>query len=824
MSLQKQPSPFSIAPVAQLHRESSGEEHGVVRLVNDRESVLVRALEGGIFEITANRRDNPLVHHTPPLAEIPEVAKGARAEVVTYEEDGCQHEILKVTGTDGASLQIGLDRLSLGLSVMSEAGDGGGAGDSGGVELVSFDTTQRIGFIGDVFGLGLRMPEDTPYYGFGEKTGRLNKHGCRMKFWNVVVCSDLPDGFKTDHYDPTYCSIPVAIWCRTNEDGETAYGGLLIDNSGPCWFNCQTNDFREEDLFYCGTYCGEPRFYFITGSTMGEVCRKLLRLTGTPEMPPLWSMANQQCRWGYDEERMYKQIITSYEEEQIPLHGLWLDIDYMKEYQVFTWHEDRVPSPERLSEWMHEHGVHEVTIVDPGVPTRDDNEIYSDGCERDVFCHSPSGLSFVGMVWPGKTAFPDFSLPEVREWWGGMVADHLARGVCGIWNDMNDPATGISDVQDMLFHRGTVEHQHYHNCYGTFMAEATQIGFRLHNPERRPFILTRSACTGIQRYAAVWTGDNVSSWAHLKMSIPETVNLALSGVSFNGADIGGFMDSTTSELLIRWYQAALLFPFYRNHSNNGTAHQEPWCFGSTTRDILRDIIVLRYRFLGQIYTEYAKHIASGEPMVRPLCYFSADAVYRDVSTIYALGDGIVVTPLVEEGVSRRFVVLPPGRWFDLTKRSWHEGGVIFERDCAMDDVPIYVREGMIIAEPIPESGSFVRWDCNLNTVHWRIHIYLEDGENSAHGSAVIDDGMTWVDGDVSFVDITYQSGQLSGSFPFDLVDEVTINGIGEGLCDGLCDSDDHEWIGEDETPLSSVLRPMPVDGQLKDHCRVYLSR
>ena len=237
------------------------------------------------------------------------------------------------------------------------------------------------------------------------------------------------------------------------------------------------------------------------------------------------------------------------------------------------------------------------------------------------------------------------------------------------------------------------------------------------------------------------------------------------------------MESTTSELLIRWYQAALLFPFYRNHSNNGTAHQEPWCFGSTTRDILRDIIVLRYRFLGQIYTEYAKHIVSGEPMVRPLCYFSADPMYRDVSTIYALGDGIVVTPVVEEGSGRRFVVLPPGRWFDLTKRSWHDGGVIFERDCAMDDVPIYVREGMIIAEPIPAAGTFVRWDCNLNTVRWRLHVYLEDCDGSAEGTAVIDDGMCVTSGDPHFVNIQYRDGEFHGSFPYDRVDEIMINGI-----------------------------------------------
>ncbi len=755
MHFHKQPSPLSLAPITDLTMtENTVAAGGRAVLNSSRCRVEVRALDGGLFELSVNlNKADSLPRYTPALAGVPAAAADARCELA-----GNQVRIR----SGAMTLTLATDHLALGL----------GAADDTSAPLIALSDTQIIGFSGDKFGIGLPMPEQTPFYGFGEKTGSLNKNGQRMKFWNLDVCSDMPHGCQSDSYDPAYCAIPVAIWLVRGQGETVRYAAVLIDNGGPAWFNCQTRDFRLPELLYFGTYVGEPRFYFITGDTLGEVCAKLQRLTGTPPLPPLWSLANQQCRWGYDEERMYKRIIDDYAEENIPLHGFWLDIDYMDRYKVFTWNDKRVPSPEKLSKWMGERGVRLVTIVDPGVAIDEKDALYQAGCAKDLFCHAPSGLHFVGMVWPGQTVFPDFSLGETRQWWAHLVAGHLKRGVHGIWNDMNDPATGMCDVDDMLFDRGAIRHDALHNLYGTFMAEATWLGFRTHDPNVRPFILTRSASTGIQRFAAVWTGDNASSWAHLRMSIPETLNLALSGVSFNGADIGGFMESTSAELLARWYQAAVLFPFYRNHSNNATAHQEPWCFGSATRDIIRDAVNLRYRMLGCLYTAFCDHIATGEPLVRPLCYFSAEAKYRDVADVYALGADLIVAPVVQPGATRRHIILPPGEWFDLSQRRWVEGGEIFERAVSIDDIPIFARRGAIICEPVPDGGSFVGWDCNLTRVKWRLHCFGDSGR----GAQVIDDGLTWVEAPPPALNVSINNGTVSGTFPLDRIIEVVMHG------------------------------------------------
>lgn len=756
MHPQQQPSPFVLDPIADLRlRENSTAEGGRIMLEGDCASVALRSLEGGIFELIINRASAPLVRHAPPLAAVPPAVRGAEVEI---------HPRGLTLTSAGASLTLTTDRLTLGLEWTNAAGDR--------VPLIPLHSTQIIGLSGETCGVALPLPTDTPFYGFGEKTGPLNKNGRRMKFWNLDVCADLPDSFRRDDYDPAYCSIPLAIWPARSAGGRTAWAAVLIDNSGPAWFNCQTKDFGLSESLFFGTYCGEARFYFVAGATMGEVCAKVLRLTGTPPLPPLWSLGNHQCRWGYDSQRVYRQIVEGFIEHDIPLHGFWLDIDYMDRYRVFTWNARRVPSPERLAAWMSERGVRLVTIIDPGVAIDESDPTYRAGVEADLFCRAPSGRHFVGMVWPGRCVFPDFSLPETRQWWAQLVAQHLSRGVSGIWNDMNDPAAGKADVQDMLFNRGAVEHRPLHNLYGTFMAQATRAGFERHEPRARPFILTRSASTGIQRFAAVWTGDNASNWNHLRMSIPETLNLALSGVSFNGADIGGFMDDATAELLTRWHQAALLFPFFRNHSHIESIDQEPWRFDRRTCAIIRETIHLRYRLLGLLYTEFARHILTGEPIVRPLCYFSDHRRYRDVADTYALGGNIVVAPVVHERATKREILLPPGRWFDLGAGRWVKGGARFERRAAIDEVPLFARRGTIISEPMPRAGSFVGWDCDLTKVRWRLHCFGE----SAEGEQVIDDGLTQSDATPTLFSARLQRNEVVGDFPHDRIDEIILHG------------------------------------------------
>ncbi|MDX1655246.1 MAG: glycoside hydrolase family 31 protein, partial [Candidatus Competibacteraceae bacterium] len=332
-----------------------------------------------------------------------------------------------------------------------------------------------------------------------------------------------------------------------------------------------------------------------------------------------------------------------------------------------------------------------------------------DGMANDVFCKTESGRDYVGRVWPGDTVFPDFSLPAVREWW----AEHLAAFVQesridGLWLDMNEPATGYSAEELMRFEGGRVPHERYHNQYGLLMAMASRQALDNLDPDRRPFILTRAAWAGIQRYSALWTGDNVSSWKHLRMAISETLNLGLSGVAFNGPDVGGFMDHTTPELLIRWYQAGFLFPFFRNHSMRDSKTQEPWQFGEECLLRAREAIQTRYRLLPYLYNVFFEHWLTGDPLLRPLLYEYDGEELENLDEQFLLGDALLCAPIVHgEGSDRvvtvrgekrhlRYITLPQGWWYDLNRGEWVQGGTTRHYAAALEEVPLFVRDGAIV--------------------------------------------------------------------------------------------------------------------------------
>ena len=367
------------------------------------------------------------------------------------------------------------------------------------------------------------------------------------------------------------------------------------------------------------------------------------------------------------------------------------------------------PRPRKLNESLRRQGIRTVAIIDPGVKLDPGYSVYDSGSKADIFCKAASGRDYVGQVWPGNTVFPDFTQEDAQEWWAQHLADFLeSSALDGGWLDMNDPSTGWCDADDMLFGKGKIAHSRYHNQYGHFMAKASRLAFEKLDPKRRPFLLTRSGFTGTQRYSAVWTGDNDSNWGHLRMSIPSTINLGLSGIAFNGPDIGGFAGNTTPHLLVRWFQAGFLFPFFRNHSIMNSKSQEPWAFGPRYLRPIRDVLHTRYRMLPYIYQCFFQHHLTGDPVLRPLLYEFEDRELENLDDQFMLGSSLMAAPIVDDesggdfivkgGVRRqlRHITFPAGWWFDLNLGEWVEGGRTIRYAVADDETPLFARDGSII--------------------------------------------------------------------------------------------------------------------------------
>ncbi len=430
------------------------------------------------------------------------------------------------------------------------------------------------------------------FYGFGEKSGHLNKRGEKLEMWNTDVYA--PHNPETD---PLYESIPYFMTLRNGRAH-----GIFFDNTYRTFFDMKS----ETDQYSFQAEGGQLDYYVLAGPKPKDVLKQYTHLTGRMPIPPKWAIGYHQSRYSYETAEEVREVVQHFIDKDIPLDVIHLDIHYMDGYRVFTFDKERFPEPEKLISELREQGVRVVTIVDPGVKRDAEYATYQEGVQSDYFCKYVEGDIYFGEVWPGMSAFPDFTEEKVREWWGKQHSFYTDKGIEGIWNDMNEPAvfneTKTMDVEVMHRNDGRpTTHRELHNVYGLLMGKATYEGMKKQLHGKRPFLLTRAGYAGVQKYGSVWTGDNRSFWEHLQMSLPMVMNLGLSGVPFTGPDVGGFAHDTNPELLTRWTQVGAFTPYFRNHSAIGFLYQEPWQFGEKYEAIMRKYIQIPLRFILLIF-------------------------------------------------------------------------------------------------------------------------------------------------------------------------------------------------------------------------------
>lgn len=531
-----------------------------------------------------------------------------------------------------------------------------------------------------------KMVGDEYFYGFGEKTGHLNKKGYHYQMWNT----DNPEP-HVESFEVLYKSIPFFITLREKK----AYG-IFFDNTFRSHFDMGKEN---NEYFYFGAEDGNLDYYFIKGPSVAEVLKGYTYLTGTTPLPQLWTLGYQQCRWSYPTEERIWEIAEQFRERDIPCDTLYLDIDYMDGYRVFTWDQEKFPNFVEMMEELKERGFKVVTIIDPGVKKDKGYAIYDEGIENHYFATDKDGITYVNEVWPGESVFPDFSDSSVRAWWSENQKIMMDAGVAGIWNDMNEPASFNGPLPDDVQFKNDgfpTDHREIHNVYGQLMSKAANEGIKKYSG-KRPFVITRACYAGIQKHSTVWTGDNQSLWEHLRMSVPMLMNLGLSGVAFCGTDVGGFGFDCTAELLSRWVQVGCFTPLFRNHTAANTRDQEPWAFDQQTEEINRKYIKLRYQLIPYLYDLMFEAEKSGLPVIRPLLLqYQNDEKTYEINDQFMFGENILVAPVLQQGQLARAVYLPEGKWTDYWTKETVEGGSYILRDTPLDLCPIYVKAGSII--------------------------------------------------------------------------------------------------------------------------------
>ena len=571
-----------------------------------------------------------------------------------------------------------------------------------------------------------KLQDNEHFIGLGEKTGNLDRAGNGYTNWNSDVY-----GYNTAQ-DPLYSSIPFYIGIHHNLNY-----GIFLDNTYQTDFNFGASNNRFSSF---GARGGEMNYYFIYHKRLADIITSYTYLTGRMPMPPLWALGYQQNRYSYYPQDEVMRIATTLREKHIPADGITLDIHYMDKYQLFTWNKSRFPDPASMSAELNKMGFKLTVIVDPGIKIEKGAAAYESGLKDDVYVKYPDGQLYAGDVWPGWCNFTDFTNPAGRDWWHKQVKFFAQSGVSGIWNDMNEVSTWGQKLPDNLLfdydgHPTTTLKAH--NIYGFQMARSSYEGALQQFPER-PFILTRSGFAGMQRYTAIWTGDNRPEDDHMLAGVRLLSSLGLSGVSFTGMDIGGFLGNPSTPLYIRWMQLGAFIPYYRNHTAYNTKSAEPWTFGEDALDITRDYISLRYQLLPYIYSTFYESTQNGMPVMRSLAInytFDPKVLWADYQNQYEFGNGIMIAPF-ESGKDYGKIYFPEGTWYDLFNGLQQEGHTEKIVPLSINKLPVYVKGGSIIPmQSLVQSTA----EQPLDTLY--VHVY--NGNAANHFVYYEDDGKTF---------------------------------------------------------------------------------
>lgn len=585
---------------------------------------------------------------------------------------------------------------------------------------LGFHFEESYQFGGNIVKMSKKTQIKEAFYALGDKPMHANLRGKRVENW------------VTDQYafgkdqDPIYKSIPFYIGLHHNN----AYG-IFFDNTFRSYF-----DFCHErhNVTSFWAHGGEMDYYFFYGPDMKEVVSMYNDLTGKAELPPLWALGYHQCKWSYYPESEFRGIAKKFRELEIPCDAIYLDIDYMEGFRCFTWNKEYFPDPKKMISELADDGFKTIVIIDPGIKVDPEYWVYNEALEKDYFCKRADGPLMFGKVWPGECNFPDFTNPDVRKWWSDLFKGLIAEdGVKGVWNDMNEPA--VMEVPNKTFPEDVrhdydghpCSHRKAHNVYGTQMMRATFNGVKKYAYPKRPFVITRSAYSGAQRYGCTWTGDNVASWEHLWLANIQIQRLCLSGMSFAGTDIGGFAEQPTGELYMRWIQLGVFHPFCRTHSSGDHGDQEPWSFDEEVIDVTRKFIEIRYQLLPYLYSAFYEYCEEGIPIIKPLYYFDQEdpqTHFRTDEFIY--GNHILVCPILEANAKGRRMYIPRGKWYNFWTNEVFYGGKEQWVDADIDSMPIFIQAGAIIPRyPVQQYVG------EKNIEELKLNIYYKSGiENS----------------------------------------------------------------------------------------------
>ncbi|HWY70629.1 MAG TPA: TIM-barrel domain-containing protein [Terriglobales bacterium] len=705
--------PVTLGAVSASHQLPNG-----VEIASENGRLQITVLQNDVIRVRATRGSEFPQRYSYAVLAVPAGVQSAAAKAQVRD---APDRIELSTG----SLQVRVDRRDSTISFLAADGT-----------PISRDAAS-ITWQGETFTVTKSMPEDEHYYGLGDKAGPLDHRNQAFTMWNT-------DAYAwQESTDPLYKTLGFLVALRKG----TSYGILLDNTYRQHWDLGKAS----ADEYSFGADGGEVDYYFIYGPRPKQVVSTFTALVGRSPLPPLWSLGFQQCRYSYFPESRVREIVQTFKQKKIPLDVIYLDIDYQRENRVFTVDPQKFPNFTGMVRDFAKQGVRTIAITDLHIKQEPGYAPYDTGKAIDAFIKNPDGSEYAGRVWPGTSVFPDFTRKAVRDWWGGLYKEFVNNGVAGFWNDMNEPSvfdvpskTMPVDAVDRVEEPGQPSRQttqrEIHNVLGMLNSQGTYEGLLKLRPNERPFVLTRATYVGGQRFAATWTGDNSSTWNHMRISVPMLQNLGISGFPVVGDDIGGYKGSPQPDLLTKWLELGAFNPIDRDHTEKGSADQEPWVHGPQHEAIRKRYIEERYRLLPYIYTGMEQSSRDGIPLMRPMFleYPDQEPLLTEgewANSQYLFGHDLLVAPQPYEFLQDVRVMLPSGNvWYDYWTGKQLQSGEITVKP-ALDTLHVYVRGGAIIPrQPLIQSTA----EKPQGPLELRVY-----PDRTCQGSLYMDDGVSF---------------------------------------------------------------------------------
>lgn len=579
-----------------------------------------------------------------------------------------------------------------------------------------------------------KLSKEEKIIGLGQKTGDINHIGQVLVNYNV----DAP-GFKPDT-DPLYSTMPFYMGIH-----DSLTYGIFFDNTYKSTFDFNLAGTGQYYSF--GAEGGEMNYYFFGASSIAGIISDYTSLTGRMTMPPMWGLGYIQSRYSYMSENSLLEVANKFRETHIPCDGIFCDIDYMDHFKVFTWNRDSFPDTKGMVDSLKKIGFHLYVILDPALKIEKGYKLYDEGVAGNHFARYPNGKLFTGSVWAGASHLTDFINPDTRKWWEDNLKFYTNDGITGFLNDMDEPSFLVKITPNAIQFgnkNNSLAYKQVHNVFGMQMARSTYEGIK-DQTGLRPFNITRSAYSGIQRYASMWTGDNQATDMHMMMDIRMCLSMNLTGLSYVGMNVGGFVGNPTPELMERWMQIGAYMPLFINHyinrNNNNEKNlqpHEPYAFDAPVRDELRKSIRYRYALLPYLYSAFYQASKNGIPILKALPYsYSFDKIVYETKyqEEFLCGDHILVAPVVSTADSAQ-IYLPEGVWYRNSTEEAMEGGKEINVAAPMNDLPVFIKAGAIIPMQTPVEYTSQKGDGILELNIWF-------GKNKNNFTYYEDDGSTF---------------------------------------------------------------------------------